>query len=68
MFIVLRDGGGLLQCVLTDKLVSIDGQCILCTHYLQCQTYDALTLQTESTVAVYGQLQVVPEGKDVSTG
>ncbi|KIP09005.1 hypothetical protein PHLGIDRAFT_103447 [Phlebiopsis gigantea 11061_1 CR5-6] len=53
IFIVLREGTGYLQCVLSGNVA---------------QTYEALTLTLESTVLLVGTLQPVPEGKTAPGG
>ncbi|KAK2115044.1 Asparagine--tRNA ligase, cytoplasmic [Saguinus oedipus] len=53
MFLVLRDGTVFLQCVLADELY-------LC--------YNGLLLSTESSVAVYGMLNLTPKGKRAPGG
>ncbi|XP_004683991.1 PREDICTED: asparagine--tRNA ligase, cytoplasmic isoform X1 [Condylura cristata] len=53
MFLVLRDGTGYLQCVLSDEL---------------CQCYNGVLLSTESSVAVYGMLNLTPKGKQAPGG
>lgn len=53
LFVTLRDGSGLLQCVLTGQL---------------CHTYEALILSTESSVQFYGTVELVPDGKKAPGG
>uniref|UniRef100_A0A8C4QSI6 Asparaginyl-tRNA synthetase 1 n=1 Tax=Eptatretus burgeri TaxID=7764 RepID=A0A8C4QSI6_EPTBU len=48
MFVILRDGTGILQCVFNDDL---------------CQCYNSLLLSTESSITVYGTVTPVPDGK-----
>ncbi|KAH6885471.1 asparaginyl-tRNA synthetase [Coprinopsis sp. MPI-PUGE-AT-0042] len=53
IFVVLRDGTGYLQAVLSGRVA---------------QTYAALTLTLESSVELVGALQQVPEGKTAPGG
>ncbi|KAI0753392.1 asparaginyl-tRNA synthetase [Daedaleopsis nitida] len=53
IFVILRDGTGYLQCILSGKVA---------------QTYEARTLTLESTIEVVGMLKVVPEGQTAEGG
>ena len=48
MFIVLKDGYGLMQCVLAGDLI---------------RTYAALTLTLETSMVIHGELRAVPSGQ-----
>ncbi|CAF3842317.1 unnamed protein product [Rotaria sp. Silwood1] len=47
-FIILRDGTGFLQCILTGIL---------------CQTYDSIILSTEASICIYGIVRSIPDGQ-----
>lgn len=53
IFITLRDGTGLLQCILADKLT---------------ETYDAMTLTNETTLTLYGDIKELPAGAHAPGG
>lgn len=53
IFITLRDGTGLLQCILADSLT---------------KTYEAMTLTCETSMALYGVIKPVPEGSHAPDG
>ncbi|EGO00670.1 hypothetical protein SERLA73DRAFT_178541 [Serpula lacrymans var. lacrymans S7.3] len=53
IFVVLRDGTGYLQTILSSRVA---------------KTFNALTLTLESSIEVFGTLQAVPEGKTAPGG
>jgi len=82
LFLILRDGTGYLQSILTDKLVRRGSAPELAAARAaltagppmdgpvvrQCQTYNALMLTRESTVTLYGTLKEVKEGQTAEGG
>jgi asparaginyl-tRNA synthetase len=69
IFVVVRDGTGYLQTILSGTAVS---EAFLCpqpaANSYEAQTYDALTLNRESAVELVGTLKPVPEGKSAPGG
>ncbi|GAB1301809.1 Asparagine--tRNA ligase, cytoplasmic [Apodemus speciosus] len=69
MFLVLRDGTGYLQCVLSDDLFLCGRKAQTLfrgvSHTMSCQCYNGVVLSTESSVAVYGTLNLTPKGKQL---
>ncbi|KAA8902485.1 hypothetical protein FN846DRAFT_986906 [Sphaerosporella brunnea] len=53
IFITLRDGTGLLQCILADKLT---------------ETYDALTMTLETSITLHGEIKELPAGAHAPGG
>lgn len=53
IFITLRDGSGMLQCILADQLT---------------KTYEAMTMQQETSITLYGEIKPVPEGSHAPGG
>ena len=72
IFLVLRDGTGYLQAILSGTVVRFAlfriGEDSLFTLHGQSRTYHALTLTLESSVELVGTLQAVPEGKTAPGG
>ncbi|XP_024918316.1 asparagine--tRNA ligase, cytoplasmic [Cynoglossus semilaevis] len=69
MFIVLRDGTGFLQSVLSDKLVrTVQRTVFLFDKVFMFIHSVLLILSTESTVALYGTVTPVLEGKQAPGG
>ena len=52
-FVTLRDGSGLLQCILADVLTT---------------SYDIMTLTPETTLTLYGEIKEVPAGAHAPGG
>lgn len=67
VFIILRDGTGYFQCVLTDKLVKKKERILIFVYFIikQCQRNDAIALSTEATLGVYGVVQEVSGNREI---